>query len=350
MAGGALGCVHEHQLARIVFHGDIGGDGEIPFEIGAGLQDCLAHVRFPLSLQGGDAVLFQDVFAFAVVNGAGAEIGADFAGERGIDVALFHVVLEGEELVVLLLADGVELVIVALGAAYGQAEEHGAERIGAVDGLFEAGFGAIDAAFPIRESVAVEAGGYTLFGGGVREQVAGYLLGYEFVIGHVAVERVDHPISVAPGMRAGEVFFVSVAIGVAGKIEPGAGPFFAVVRGGQQAVYQAFVGIGPVVGEVVFDFGGGGEESGEIEVEAADLRGARGFRRGFNIVGFEARQDEGIDWIARPGALADVGSRRAADGLIGPVGVLWGGGFRLLNGPFCAAVDPGAEGGDFGFR
>src|SRR5256885_10596096 len=50
---------------------------------------------------------------------------------------------------------------------------------------------AVHAAFPIRECVAVEAGGDPLLSGRARQQVAGQLLDGELVERQVAVEGVD---------------------------------------------------------------------------------------------------------------------------------------------------------------
>ena len=59
-------------------------------------------------------------------HGAGVALGA-------VEAVLGHVVEEGVELVILLLRDRVELVVVALGAADGQAEPDGAGGVDAVD-------------------------------------------------------------------------------------------------------------------------------------------------------------------------------------------------------------------------
>ena len=55
------------------------------------------------------------------------------------------------------------------------------------------------------------------------QQVAGDLLDGELVERHVAVEGVDHPVAPAPH-RALAVALVAVGVGVAGGVEPAAGP------------------------------------------------------------------------------------------------------------------------------
>jgi hypothetical protein len=59
------------------------------------------------------------------------------------------------------------------------------------------------------------------------EQVAGDLLHEELAVGHVAVESVDHPVSPGPHLPH-LILFVAVGVGVAGEVEPVAGPLLAV--------------------------------------------------------------------------------------------------------------------------
>jgi hypothetical protein len=76
----------------------------------------------------------------------------------------------------LLLRDRIVLMVVALGAAGGEAQPSGGDGVGPVDELLEAGLGAVDAGFAVDEYVAMEPGGHALLGGRVRQQVAGDLL------------------------------------------------------------------------------------------------------------------------------------------------------------------------------
>ena len=77
----------------------------------------------------------------------------------------------------------------------------------------------------------------------VWQQVAGDLLDDELVVGHVAIDGVDHPI--APKiLLARQILFVAVAIGVSGHIEPMPGPLLAEVLGRQKRIDLPFVGAG----------------------------------------------------------------------------------------------------------
>ena len=83
---------------------------------------------------------------------------------------------EGVELVILALGDRVELVVVALGAADGQAEPDGARGVDAVDDVGGLVLGGDRAALVVDHVVAVEPAGDLLLERGVRQQVAGKLL------------------------------------------------------------------------------------------------------------------------------------------------------------------------------
>lgn len=65
------------------------------------------------------------------------------------------------------------------------------------------------------------------------ELVAGELFGDETVVGRVGVERVDHPVAIAPGLGAMRVGLVAVGLGVPHQVEPMASPALAVARRGQ---------------------------------------------------------------------------------------------------------------------
>ena len=68
----------------------------------------------------------------------------------------------------------------------------------------------------------------------MRQQVAGDLLDDELVVGHVFVERVDDPVAIHPH-EPRLVFFETVRIGIAGRIEPDSAPAFAIMGRCEQA-------------------------------------------------------------------------------------------------------------------
>ena len=147
----------------------------------------------------------------------------------------FHVLVqEVVELEVLLLRDGIELVVVALGAGDGQAEPGPAHGVHPVDDGLDAELLGFDAAFHVHHRVPEEARGdlhvrAARSGPGLREQISGELFAGELVEGFVLVERPDDPIAPRPD-AAGAVLLEAVGIGVAGGVQPPARPLLAVVR------------------------------------------------------------------------------------------------------------------------
>ena len=219
------------------------------------------------------------------------------------DVAVHHllrrVAEEGAERVEVLLRDRVELVIVASGAAHGQAEPDGAHGLGAILGVDFGVFLVDDAAFVGGDVAALEAGGDELIERRVGQQVAGELFDGELVERQVAVEGVDHPVAVRPDFAV-VVDMHAVRVAVAGGVEPVARAVFAVVGRGEVAIHHALVGVGRSVLEEGFDFGGLGRQAGGIESDAAD-EGALVFGGGGGeALFFELRQDEAVDRIADP--------------------------------------------------
>ena len=158
---------------------------------------------------------------------------------------------------------------VALGAAGGEPEPGGAGGGDAVGHGVEAELEGVDAAFFIEHGVAMESGGGDLFRSGIGKHVAGELLDGELIESFIGVERFDDVVAVGPD-GAVAVFFVAVGIGVAGEVEPAAGPALAVARRFQEVVDDDSEGLGSWVGgELVGNFDGR-RKADEVEVDAAD--------------------------------------------------------------------------------
>ena len=122
------------------------GQREIPLQILALMRDTLRAARFPVRLQFAAPCTRSSIsLALRVVLGLRLQVRSSLARQRSVDVLLFGVFEEREDRVVLLLADRIELVVVALRAAHGQPQPRGADGVRAIDDLLEAGFGAIDA-------------------------------------------------------------------------------------------------------------------------------------------------------------------------------------------------------------
>lgn len=152
------------------------------------------------------------------------EVGGASAAGFGLAV---EVVEEGIHLVEVLLGDGVVFVVVADGAAEGEAHEGGADGGDAVDDVFEVGFFREGGADVDDEVEAVEAGSDELFFGGFFVEVAGDLEFREFVVGKVFVKGFDDPVAVG-GVVAEVVVVVAVGVGDADEVEPEFGHVFSV--------------------------------------------------------------------------------------------------------------------------
>ena len=150
---------------------------------------------------------------------------------------------EGEELVILLLADRVVLVAVALGTAHRQSHPDLGGRVDAVLDGRDAELLVVGPTLVVGQGVAMECGRQELVLGGAGQQVAGQLLRGETVVGHVGVERVDHPVAIAPD-RPRQVLLVALGVGVPGQVEPHPRPPLAVGRGSEEPVHQPLVGDG----------------------------------------------------------------------------------------------------------
>ena len=352
------------DLGEVGVGGELGGGGEVVggvgvkfgFEFGAGFFavfgdfgclgfDGLFVLFFGFELFGGGQGVFVpelDGAEFFIGEGAGA---AEDGGEG--------VVVGG--------GDGIEFVIVAAGAAEGHAEEGFAEGVELFVDDVELLFLAVGFGEDFGAEGEEAGGGEGVFAGGLfvgGEEVAGELLDEELVVGFVVVEGADDVVAVAPGVAVGDVFVHAVGVGVAGDVEPVAGPARAVLGRGEEAVDEVAEGVGGVVGEEGGDFGGGGWEAGEVEGGAADEGVAVGGRGGGEVVFFEFGEDEGVDGGAGPGGVLDGGQCGIGEGLEGPelaalfegeaglfgVGGL-SGGWAGIGG---AVLDPGFEVADLG--
>ena len=279
-----------------------------------------------------------------------AEIRPPFAGQRGIDVDLVDGIEEGVQTVIVPLRYRVVLVVVTLGAFDAQAEPYRRHGIRAVDRFLEAGLFEIDPALAVLEGVAVEARGDARLHRAALEQVAGNLFEGKPIERHVMVQRVNDPMAEAPGVRTGQVFFIAVAVGVAGLIEPMLGPLLAVMPRVQQAIHQLFVGVRAIIEQKALDLLGRGRKTRQVEAEPADQRGLAGGRRRLDAFGIEFCEHETIDGIADPPRVAYPRKARAGHRLKAPMPrlrVFGFGGCRIRGiRPCNALVDPSPQQAD----
>jgi hypothetical protein len=156
----------------------------------------------------------------------------------------------------------------------------------------------------------MEACGDALFQRRVRQQVARDLLNCELVERHIAVERLDDPVAVAPD-GAAQVFLVAVGVGVAGEIQPHQRLPLAVVGRVEQFVHQSLVGVGARVFQEGVHLFGRGRQSRQVQIQPSHQRLFRGFGRRRQPLLLQAVQDEGVDGVAHPRAVFDFGDGRS---------------------------------------
>ena len=156
------------------------------------------------------------------------------------EAVFFGAVEDGEQAVVIALEERVSFVIVAAGAADGEAKEDAArgrndivELVGAVLCQRIVGLAHV---VVIAGAVAAETGGDEALLIRVVDFIARDLLGDETGIRFVVVEAADDVVAVFPRMRAIQVVVRAAGVGVTREIQPVAAPALAVVRALEQAV------------------------------------------------------------------------------------------------------------------
>ena len=218
--------------------------------------------------------------------------------------------------------DGVELVVVATGAADRQGEKgaaHGVDLL--VDDvdqhLVRVLFG--EHLWSQHQKAGpgdlLEALGVGL----CRHQVAGDLFVNEAVEGLVAVERVDDVVAIAEGVGESDVLVEAVRVGIAGDVEPVAAPTLTVVRRGEEPVDDPGERVGALVGEEILDLGFRRRQADQIERGAAEQGALVGRGDGCETLVLEARQDETVDGLPDPDLVLDLGRLGIFDPSIGPV-------------------------------
>ena len=160
----------------------------------------------------------------------------------GVGALFQDVGKEGRHAVEVLSGEGVEFVIVTLGAGHGRSQPCGSGGAYALGLVLLNVFLILDTAFATDLVEAIVAGGDLLFNGGVGQKVAGDLLDGEGVVRLVLIKGLDDVVAVGGGV-AFLIAMVTHSVGVANGIEPGNGHAFPIVGRSQQAINKALVGV-----------------------------------------------------------------------------------------------------------
>ena len=128
-----------------------------------------------------------------------------------------------------------------------------------------------------------------------HEFVAGDLLLHEAVVRLVGVEGLHDVVAVLPGERAVAIGVeVAVGVGVSRGVEPNFAPTLPVVRRRQHAIDHLLIGIRRFVREVGIDLGDSRRQTGEVERDAANQRGAIRLRIEAELLRFQCGENEPI--------------------------------------------------------
>ena len=239
----------------------------------------------------------------------------------------------GLQAVVLLMADRLELVLVATGALDGNPQQaiHGDLQVpfqhGEAVGTHLVGVAVALAAAvrgvaqKVRRAKQLDHLGGDVAPGHVACQlVPGQLLAHETVVRLVRVERADHVIAVAESQRPVAVGVeVAVGVGVPRRVEPVLAPALTVMRRGQGTLHHALVGAGPLVRQESVDLSGRGGQAGEVKADAPHECGTIRFRPEGEPLPVQRCHDEPVDFRPHSFRLLQRGRRRADQGLKRPM-------------------------------
>ena len=212
----------------------------------------------------------------------------------------------------------VELVVVATGAghreALGAAHDH-------VDAVVDDVRRAVQEATAERQEA--ERGEVAVILRVFGDLVGGDLQAQELVVGQVLVESVYDPVAISVGVRVTTFFQedVTLRVGVAGDVEPVAGPAFAEGRRGEEPIDQFLGGLRVLVVDVGGDLIGGRIKAPEGERQATDDDFARRLRIEVEAGRLKFREYEAIKRLADLGFIGgrDDGRGWSLDGLESPV-------------------------------
>ena len=211
---------------------------------------------------------------------------------------------DGAQAIVVPLGDGVVLVVVAAGALHREPHHGRGQDLDLVGDDVHAlgdepplrGVGGIwgGPKKPGGRQPVDQLRGH-LFLAVVGQLVSGDLLHQKLRVGLVPVEGPDHVVAVAPGVGPEAVMgSEAFRVGIAGQVQPVTPPALSVVAGVQQPLDHVLVGIGTLILQVGFDFGGGGRHSHQVQVGPPQQLQPRGRRRVAQPPGLQPGQQEGI--------------------------------------------------------
>ena len=232
--------------------------------------------------------------------------------------------------VVILLADGVELVVVAARARDGETLKRLGNHVDLVVRPLDPVLQRIHRLEPMLHHAEVSRSQEGLVdaqcrvhsGGG--EQVACQMLPDQLVVGDVGIQGPNQVVAVTPRVGRVRIAFAAMGLAVADQVHPVAGPVLAELGRVEKLVHQVLVGAWRGVGDESPDLSGEGRESSQIVGEAADQSVSVRSRRRFQSLLLQSGQDEAVHGVQRPTGAGHRGRGDGANRLPGPVAALAG--------------------------
>ena len=204
--------------------------------IGSGLLSFLWSISRGLRVHGGQPRLADSEFDLALQRLQLIALCLARIRQTRIDDRRMRAAEDAEHCVVVGLADGIELVIVAARASQREALEGLGDNIDLVVGkghhlvqrinrgeavLHHAKLRNAERGF-VHSDFLVEAG--------LRQQIAGYGLANQLRIGNIGIERADEIVTITPCIGNGRIAFATIGLCVANPIHPMPRPRFAEMR------------------------------------------------------------------------------------------------------------------------
>ena len=115
---------------------------------------------------------------------------------------------------------------------------------------------------------------------------------------------VDQVVAIGPGIGPDPILVVAMSLGEMNQIHPVPRPALAIMRTGEQAIDQPFIGVGRSIARGTGDLLGSRRQADQVEREPADQGAAVGLGRRLEILFLELGEDEGVDRVPGPCGIA----------------------------------------------
>ena len=137
-------------------------------------------------------------------------------------------------------SNGVILMIMTLGTGHSQPQPGGGGHIHSVEQNHKALLLGNGPTLSVVQMVAIETAGYFLVRAGIRQKISSELPNGKLIKWHVLIKGIHHPVPPYP-LIGFSIKLKTIAIGIAGGIQPFHSHSFTVMRAGQQMIDHFFI-------------------------------------------------------------------------------------------------------------